>query len=87
MQITIKNKRALIILICICFIFLLVLCSKKINSINKLNKVKIISTLKDFGCNEEDGETLYEERKNLDNGDIKIESPKGLYLFLIKKVM
>lgn len=85
MQITIKNKRALIILIYICLIFLLMACSKKINSINKLNKVKIISTLKDFGCNEEDGETLYEERKNLDNGDIKIESPKGAIFIFDKK--
>lgn len=55
---------------------------KKINSIDKLNKVKIISTLKDFGYNEKDGEMLYKERENLDNGGIKIESSEGaIFIF------
>ena len=55
---------------------------KKINSIDKLNKVKIISTLKDFGYNEKDREMLYKERENLDNEGIKIESSEGaIFIF------
>lgn len=62
-------------------------CSKKINSIDKLNKVKIVSTLKDFGYNEKDGEMLYKERENLDNGGIKIESYEGAVFIFIIRVM
>ncbi|MDU5436722.1 hypothetical protein [Peptoniphilus lacydonensis] len=77
-----KNKITLKYLICICLIFLLMACSKKMNSIDNLDKVKIISTLKDFGYNVEDGELIYKEREDLDNGGIKIQSSKGaIFIF------
>lgn len=82
MQVTMKNKITLKYLICICLIFLLMACSKKMNSIDNLDKVKIISTLKDFGYNVEDGELIYKEREDLDNGGIKIQSSKGaIFIF------
>lgn len=82
MQVTMKNKITLKYLICICLIFLLMACSKKMNLIDNLDKVKIISTLKDFGYNVEDGELIYKEREDLDNGGIKIQSSKGaIFIF------
>ncbi|WP_044565844.1 hypothetical protein [Anaerococcus provencensis] len=91
-----KNKRSLIYITCLCLIFLLMACSNKRNSSDnldnlsnksddssdKLDKDKIISTFKDFGYDEEDGETLYKEGENLDDGGIKIESSNGgIFIF------